>query len=152
MHVTLRKTQTGFLPGDPATEEWYKKVKPGAFIHGDFKQIRNKLFHSKYFALLTIGFENWEPGEIDSDYGIPMKNFDRFRKDVAILCGFYEIVPRLDGTARPEAKSISFANMDETEFQDLYSKTIDLFIKKIYGKDMTVKTMDDTVNHYLSFA
>ena len=95
---------------------------------------------------------NWTPGKIDSKYGTPEKNFDRFRKDVAILAGFYDIVIRLDGSTRIEAKSISFSKMDQEEFDRLYQRTIDVFLKHIYGKDMTKEEIDELVEKYLSFA
>jgi len=152
MKIRLIKTLSGLVPFDPDTEAWYQKMKVGAVSEHESTVMRNPGFFRKYFALLNIGFGNWNPGEINSKYGVPIKNFDRFRKDVAILCGFYEIVDRLDGTAKPEAKSISWAKMEEPEFQDLYSKTIDLFLRKIYDKDMTAEKLDIIVNKYLNFS
>jgi len=61
----------------------------------------------------------------------PEKNFDRFRKDIAILAGFYEATFRLNGDVRLEAKSISFHSMSEDEFEELYTKTIDVIVKHV---------------------
>lgn len=153
MDIVLLKTQTGFLPGDPGTEEWYRKIKAGEAVHGqDFTKIRNYEFFKKYFALLRIGFDNFEPPEIDTKWGKPQKNFDTFRKNIAILCGFGEPVFNIDGTYKMEAKSISFANMGETEFSKLYGETIDVLIRKIYGGEMTPEKLDDIVQQYLGFA
>ena len=152
MEVNLIKTLSGLVPYDPESEEWYNKLKTGSVVHSDFKKYRNPKFHRKYFALLNIGFENWQPGEINSKYGIPEKSFDRFREDIAILAGHFDLVIRLDGTSRPEAQSISFANMDETEFQDLYSKTIDILIKNVYGSSLDANGLNEIVEKYLSFA
>ena len=152
MKIYLTKTQAGFVPADPDTETWYRKRKFGEVVEGNYTAIHNYEFFKKYFALLRIGFDNWTPAKINSKYGIPAKNFERFRKDVAILCGFYEIVIRLDGTAKPEALSISFAKMEEEEFQKLYSQTIDVFLERIYDKNMTAEELDETVNKYLGFA
>lgn len=152
MNITLIKTMSGLMPAEPISEDWYKKIKVGMAISVEAHTIRNYRFLRKYFALLKIGFDNWTPDKINSKYGIPAKNFERFRKDVAILCGFYEIVIRLDGTAKPEALSISFAKMEEEEFQKLYSQTIDVFLERIYDKNMTAEELDETVNKYLGFA
>jgi len=151
MKTHLIKTMSGLLPADPGTEEWYRKLKVGSVISGEHKKVRNPLFLRKYFALLNVGFDAWEPGEIDSKYGTPEKNFERFRKDIAILSGYYDIVVRLDGSTRPEAKSISFAKMEETEFEDLYSKTIDVLLKYVYNSDMTPEEIDRIANEYLRF-
>ncbi len=113
--------------------------------------MRNVLFHRKYFALLNIGFDNWTPGEINSKYGVPEKNFDRFREDLAIMCGYFNLVIRLDGTSRPEAKSISFAKMDQEMFEDLYSKTINKLIKHVYNEKLSPDELNDIVEKYLQF-
>ena len=152
MEINLIKTLSGLVPSDPDSEGWYNKLKVGNVVHADFKKYRHPLFHRKYFALLNIGFSNWQPGEINSKYGIPEKNFERFRKDVAILCGYYKNVIRFDGTTRIEAESISFSKMDQEQFETLYSKTIDLFINNIYGSSLDADGLNDIVNKYLTFA
>jgi len=152
METSLKKSIHGLVPNDPNTSEWYDKLKLGEEVHGKLRKHRIVWFHRKYFALLSVGFMNWTPGKIDSKYGTPEKNFDRFRKDVAILAGFYDIVIRLDGSTRIEAKSISFSKMDQEEFDRLYQRTIDVFLKHIYGKDMTKEEIDELVEKYLSFA
>jgi hypothetical protein len=124
----------------------------GAEVHGNMRQKRMLWKHKKYFALLKIAYDNWSPGEINSKYGVPMKNFERFRKDVAILTGHFELVIRVDGSSRPEAKSISFSKMDQIEFDKLYSKTIDLMIKNIYGhENMTAERMNELVDQFIRF-
>ena len=147
MKAILVKTLAGMLPGDPDSELWYQKRKIGAAIRVEAIEIRNYRFLKKFFALLNLGFEYWEPGEISCDYGVPEKNFKRFRKDVTILAGFYHTVIRLDGTVRIEADSISFAKMDNDTFADLYSKVLDVLVKKIsmlekMGKEETNKAVD----------
>ena len=51
-----------------------------------------------------------------------------------------------------EAKSISWAKMDEDEFERLYSAVLDVLLAKVYGRNMSNEEMDDLVNQYLSFA
>jgi len=148
--LTKIKPQTYYCSNELAVE-WDKKNKIGDDVKAPWKRRRQLWRHKKYFALLNIAFENWEPGEINSKYGKPEKNFDRFRKDIAILCGFYSVVVRLDGSSRVEADSISFAKMDEQAFRDLYSKTVDLLIKNVYGGKITPERMNELVDQYLSF-
>ena len=88
---------------------------------------RNVRFLRKYFALLNVLFDYFEPPE---EY-IGEKNFSRFRADMIILAGFYEKHVRLDGSLRVEPKSISFSKMSEDEFSDLYNKTIDAGVKYV---------------------
>ena len=108
-------------------------------LNTHFQGIPN--FTKKWFALLKIGYDNWEPGEINSQYGTPEKNFERFRKDVTILAGYYSIVVRLDGTTRVEADSVSFGSMDESQFSELYSKTIDVLLRRVYDSSMSAEQL-----------
>lgn len=154
MNITLSKTlNNAWLPADPATAEWSKKYKPGQIVRGkDFAGVRNYKFLKKYFALLNIAFENWEPGEINSKYGVPEKNFDRFRSDCTILAGFYETYIRIDGTVRIEPKSISFSRMDNEEFSRLYNETITVLLNFVYKKKLSPEELNDIVEKYMEFA
>jgi hypothetical protein len=152
MEVFLTKSLSGLIPADQPTAEWMGKLKIGESVHGNFKRYRNIGLHRKWFALLNVAFDNWNPGEIDSKYGMPEKNFDRFRADVTILAGYYETTIRLDGSVRVEPKSVSFASMSQEEFESLYSKTIDVLLKHVYGQGMTPEELNQIVERYLSFA
>lgn len=149
MKVILKKTLAGLIPGDEQSSEWFNKLKIGQAVHGDFRRLRNPKFHAKYFALLNIGYDHWEAPNIGEQGAV--KNFDRFRKDVTILAGYYHTTIRLDGSIRIEADSISFASMDEKTFEKLYSATIDVFLKHIYGKNWSREEIDKAVEEYLRF-
>ena len=143
METVLIKTLAGMMPGDPDSEKWYQKRKLGAAIRVEATEVRNYRFLKKFFALLNLGFEYWEPGEVSYAYGVPEKNFKQFREDVTILAGYYYGVIRLDGSTRVRAKSISFAKMEEDDFADLYSKVLDVLVKKI---SMLEKMGEEEVN------
>jgi hypothetical protein len=151
MNVYLIKAQGGFIPADIPTEEWAKKIKYGEVVNADFKKVRNYQFLKKYFALLNVGFENWNPQALDTKHGVPEKNFEQFREDTIILAGYYYVTVRMDGSTRVRAKSISFANMEEEEFEKLYSATINVFLKHIYDNTMTREKIDYIVNQVMSF-
>jgi len=119
------------IPADPATVEAWNKIKLGEVVRADFKRARNPKFHRKYFALLNLAFDHWNP-ELPEIHGMKAeKSFEQFRKDLTILAGYYTVSVRLNGEARVEAKSISFASMDEAEFEKLYSATIDVILKRV---------------------
>jgi hypothetical protein len=138
------KTATGYalMPAHETDLEAVKKLPNGQPIRCKVTRVRNPLFHRKFFALMNHLFDIWEPpvvmaahelaqGYFDADLAQPEKNFDRFRKDLTILAGFYTHQFRVDGSVRVEPKSISFANMDEDEFEQLYDKMIDVGIKYV---------------------
>jgi len=152
MNLTLSKVPNGFIPSDQGTRDFHDKLKVGEVIHGDFKKMRNYRFHKKYFALLNLAFDYWDPGQITSKYGTPEKNFNRFREDAQILAGYYEITIRLDGSTRIEAKSISFAAMDDTEFDKLYNAVLNVILKRVNVLNtMSAEEVNDLVDKVLAF-
>ena len=151
MKIYLTKTIAGFTPSDVPTEDWARTIKMGDMVGADFKKVRNPAFLRKYFALLHLGFDNWVPGEINSEYGVPEKNFEQFREDTTILAGYYHLVIRMNGSVRVVADSISFANMEEEKFEKLYNSTINVFLKHIYNSDMTREKIDQIVNQIMSY-
>lgn len=150
--VLLKHGASGLLlPDDTDTSEFIKKLKDGAIIRADFKKMRNPKFHRKFFALLNFAYENWEPAAQTYKDQVVEKNFDRFRADIAILAGFYTVVVNIKGEPRYEAKSISFASMDEAEFDKLYQATITVIMKHILTK-YTREDLDQVINELLNFA
>jgi hypothetical protein len=83
----------------------------------------------------------------------PEKNFEQFRQDVIILAGYYDSFFRLDGSLQIKAKSISFASMDESEFNNLYKAVFNviwnLVVSKISG--FTEAMMENALNQLLEY-
>ena len=52
-----------------ASEILQSQIKLGDVLVAEFKRIRNPAFHRRFFALLNLGFEYWEPtgGAISSN-------------------------------------------------------------------------------------
>jgi len=152
MEAIFIKTSSQMLvPASEQDAELLKHIKLGQPTKLKFTRVRNYLFHKKYFALLNLAFEYWEPPKGDMPTNLnadPEKNFDRFRKDVAILAGFYDATYRLNGDVRLEAKSIAFSAMSEKKFEVLYSKTIDVVLKhilKAYTGEQLRSMVDDII-------
>lgn len=144
----------GLVPADPNTKEYIEKLKHGEILSGEFKKTRNGKFHRKYFALLWVGFEIWQPDYDESDpafrWGLPEKNFDKYRNDVQVLAGFGEPIFNLDGTFRMKSKSISFANMDDEEFSRLYSAVLDVVLR-FAPATYTQQDVEEYTERVLSF-
>ena len=153
MHIQLIKTLNGWGNANEAAEKIHKRTKLGGTIHAPFKQMRNAAFHRKLFALFNLAYEYWEPGEVSSRHGNPEKNFDRFRKDLVILAGHYHSVIRLDGTVRIAPDSLSFGNMNQETFNDLYQNILDVIMKRIpVLNELNEDEIEDLVNKVLEFA
>jgi len=94
--------------------ERLKKVKVGEVYECEIKQPRNLKFHKKYFALVKMLFDNQER----------YKDMEELRRDLTIEAGFYNERANFQGEVIREAKSISFASMTQSDFDDLYDRTI----------------------------
>lgn len=131
--ICIRQPGGGLVPATDEDAEALRKIKPGAAVRVEVKQIRNYKFLQKWFTLAKYAFEMWQERLPTQEYkGVRVQpNFDRFRKDLIILAGHYDPVFNARGELRLDAKSISFANMGEEEFEELYSATIDAVLQKI---------------------
>ncbi|MEI9613174.1 DUF1367 family protein [Atlantibacter hermannii] len=177
-HLQLIKQSSGILiPATPETSDFlHSKCKLGAVLEADFKKVRNPAFHRRFFALLNLGFDYWEPtgGAISSNErrlvngyarylaafggnesalmdaaeqyldqvasrritnGISLcKSFDAYRAWVTIEAGHFDTIQLPDGTLRKHPRSVSFASMDETEFQQLYRAALDVLWRWILSR------------------
>jgi len=59
--VNFIKTVNGLVPATEDDREKFNRWKNGGVITGEFKQVRNPKFHRKFFALLNLAFDRYEP-------------------------------------------------------------------------------------------
>jgi hypothetical protein len=136
---------------DQAAEEASRLHKIGMPVMIDVTGVRNPKFHRKYFVLLNLGFDYWEPSLEHKGRKVE-KCFERYREDVAILSGYYTVVWSLTGEPRLKAKSISFAKMEQDEFDKLYGASIQVLLDKVMEhKGWTREKVDEAVNNILRF-
>jgi hypothetical protein len=129
-----------------------KRLEAGELVKVSFKIERNGKFHRKFFAMLNVGYEAWDPGRTHKTHkGMPVqKNFEQFREDVTILAGFYEQTFDLQGNLKLKAKSISWASMGQVEFENLYSAVADVLLQKVLTK-YSRADLDEVVEKMLRF-
>lgn len=144
--IVLTKAAGGVLvPTDPQAAEYIAKLKTGAAVRATVKQQRNPRFHRKFMALLNLAFDAWEPTEATYKGQVVSKNFDQFRRDITILSGYYEMAITLKGETRLTAKSISFANMSQDEFDALYNSACNVILQRVlttYDREALDAVMD----------
>lgn len=156
MDLAFAKTVGGGVTcADDITREFIaQRVKTGQIVHGTFTRMRNYKFHQRFFCLMQLGFDVWSDTAKAVEYRgeFIRPNLERFRKDITILAGYYETDVRLDGTIRVEAKSISFGNMDQDEFEKLYSECINVILDRIMGHtNLTPEQLRARVEQVLEF-
>lgn len=194
--LQLIKQSSGILiPATPETSDILQsKIKLGAVLVAEFRQVRNPAFHRRFFALLNLGFEYWEPtgGAISSNerklvngyakflaaFGENegalldaaeqyldriadkragsisiCKSYDAYRAWVIVESGHYDAIQLPDGTLRKHPRSIAFANMDETEFQQLYKAALDVLWRWVLSRAFkTQREAENAASQLMSFA
>lgn len=133
MDIMLVKTPAGALaPVDTEAREMIDGLKVGQAVRGTIRRARNPRFHRKAMALFRLAFDVWEPMTPLEYKGLPVaKDFERFRKDMVILAGFYKPVYNARGELRLEAESLSFASMDENRFQKVFSAVLNVVWSRV---------------------
>lgn len=138
--ITLVKTEKGLLGFTQADQKAWLEFKAmiegmgeGEYLALEYRRPRIGWMHRKFFAMLNHGFEHWETGRKRKTYkGMPVeKNFENFRKDVIILAGYYTQSFDLKGRLVLEAKSISFAKMEQDEFEKLYDSVANVLLEQV---------------------
>ena len=116
----MKKTASGKLePADGQALQVLKGIKTDTIVKAKITKPRNVMFHRKFFALLDLAFQNQDKYDA----------FEPFRKEVVMRAGWYVEHHHLTGAISYEAKSISFAKMDQIEFEELYWACIDVICK-----------------------
>jgi hypothetical protein len=152
--LQMIKQPGGMLrPANQVDADALQSVPNGRVLAVDFSQPRNPQFHRKFMALLNFGFEYWQPEELEYRGMKSVKSFDRFRKEVTVLAGYYTVTTTLKGDVRLEAKSISFGKMGEEEFHKLYRAVFSVLWKYVLSKvpNMTENAAEQAINELLSF-
>jgi hypothetical protein len=151
----IRTASGAFVPATVEDHEAAKRFKVGEVCRMELRAMRNGAFHRKFFALIKIAFDLWAESKPAQEYhGRPvLPDFDRFRRDVTIMAGFFRPVWNARGELRVEAESIAFGSMTEERFEQLYSATINVILSKILpGRGLTEAQLREWVGRVLEFA
>ncbi len=148
MQIRLTKRGDSLVPFDDDSQDWLRLKNDRQYFECDISTPRNVAFNRKFFALLNVAFPYWEPESLDTKHGKAEKNFEQFRKDLIIIAGYWDLVPRLIGDPIVIAKSISFAKMDNEEFTVFYDKVLSVIIQRVL-KGMTIEEVDQLVGGFL---
>lgn len=152
--VCIKSPTGGLIPFADEDREKLAKIKTGSPVKVEVTQMRNPLFHKKFFSLVKFLFDIWSEG-------VPRKRYkgeevqpsiERFRKDLTILAGYYTAHYNIRGEVRLEAESISFAKMSQEDFEALYSKVIDVALQKVLNRpDLTSDRVRYLVDQLLQY-
>lgn len=150
----LTRTMSGTMaPADSETAAYIAKLKLGQGVKAKFTKARDILKHRRAFALFNFAFDMWDAPQLEYNGCQVAKDFDRFRKDVTILAGFYHAVTNFKGEVRLEADSLAFDSMGQDRFEAVYKAVLGVVwdrILKAKGYDSPEK-VDAIVQELLRF-
>ena len=135
MDLLFQKGNTGLVPACEEAREWLSKKRTGATILVSPREPRNGAFFRKWWALVDLAYQYWSDSvELPTHKGREvLPSFERFRKDVTILAGYYDVVVNIKGETRLEAQSLQWAKMGEPEFTKLYDATICALLRQVFN-------------------
>jgi len=138
--MLLEVTKTAdnkLMPSSEKSIQKFNKVKVSETILIDYKEKRNIKFHKKGFALLNLVFSNQDQ----------YKNLEDLRIEFKLKAGLYELHVTTKGKPMYIPKSMSFSEMDENEFEELYSKFIDIALQHFVN--MNKQQLEDAVLRFM---
>ena len=115
------------------------KIKEGEWVQVEIKKPRNIYFHRKYFAMLNIVLDN------QTKYA----NVNDLLTEIKLRLGHYQEYIDHQGRLIYVPRSISFAAMDDLEFQKFYSKTIRAILANVVKIDP--EELERQVNQIIGF-
>ena len=114
-----RREYSGFVPASALAQEFFDKTKVGKLVELPGKKPRNAGFHRKYFQMVRIVADG--AGILPDDMLVLIK----------YALHHYDMVPSPAGGKFPKLRSISFAKMDQQEFDAFYQRTLTLIVEQI---------------------
>lgn len=137
MKLFFIKSQGGVLiPADSECIDNMQKVKNGDTIMVEYKPKRNYQFHKKAFALLNLVLQNQDK----------YNNLTDLLTEFKLKAGHYQEHISLKKGIIYIPKSISFAEMDELEFGEIYNKFIDIALR-----DFVTMSKEDLEKQIINF-
>ena len=144
MKIQLLNTPLGLKPCYSEDFDETKKLRIGEVYEAEVKLQRNPRFHRLFFALINTGYA-YLPGDVQDYY---FKSVEGFRKSVLIAAGFTKVFYDIKRqTFLEEAESISFANMDDARFREVYEKCKDVIFSLI-GKYVTIEDFESNLANF----
>lgn len=143
MDIYCRVTDIGLVPMYDSDYDEKKRLNVGDTVLCSIKRPRNYEFHKKYFALLRLTVANL-PHLIQQQMQIFTEEdlLDCLKIDLGLF------TTRLHGGRQiVKTGSISFAKMDNTEFEKFFSRSVDAILR-IYLRGTDRQALIEEVENY----
>ena len=144
MDIYCRVTPYGLVPLYDSDHDLKQRLRIGSTVRCLVSQPRNYEFHKKFFALVRLTYDNlplplverWNIRSVDD-------MLRRFKRDL----GYFTSSVNELGEREIEYSSISFAAMDEEEFERFYNGSVNLVLDK-YIRGLEREGLLTEVEHF----
>ena len=133
MRILVAKKLRGLYPIDESGEAVLQKIGQGEIVTIELKRERNIPHHRKFFAMLSIILQNQDS----------YKSMDDLLDVCKIRIGHCRTVQTKSGEVKIP-KSISFAAMDQSQFEAFYDRAIAWVVTEVVP-GLERQTLDDEV-------
>ena len=144
MDIYCRVTPYGLVPLYNSDHDLKQRLRVGSTVRCRVSLPRNYRFHKKFFALVRLTFDNL-PLPLVERWNVRSENdmLRRFKHDL----GYYSSTVNDFGEREIEYRSISFAAMDEEEFERFYNGSVNLVLDK-YIRGLEREDLLTEVEHF----
>lgn len=134
----MRIVPNGLLLTPESDPEALQGYRLGEIVNVEIRQLRGRsgAFHRKFFALMNVLHGYWE--------GPPVP-LDLFRRWVTMKAGWFDTLP--GGYQVP--RSIAFRNMEQQEFERLFSACVDFAIAEFLPATVSREELDAQIENLL---
>ena len=145
MDIYCRVTPYGLVPLYDSDLDLKRRLKVGSTVRCRVTNPRNYRFHKKFFALVRLTFDNL-PAPLVEQWGIRSTDdmLRRFKRDL----GYFSSVTTPDGVTEIEYRSISFAAMEQHEFERFYDDCVNLVLTR-YIRGLDKKDIEEEIERFM---
>lgn len=144
MKIYMIRAGDNFRPLSQTDLENMHRVKEGQIIYVDYKKPRNPLFHNKFMSMVRVVYSNQEK----------YREFEQVLNVFKVETGHCDTMYIDHDGAQLEVrvpKSISFAAMDEIQFNEFYDKAVEFALSE-FLPTVTKAQLEEYVNKIASYA
>lgn len=142
MDIFCKVTAQGLIPMYDSDYDEKQRLREGSVVKCSITLPRNYEFHKKFFALVRLTFQNL-PERLHLMLNIHSE--DDMLACLKLDLGYANIVYH-GSRAVVVTKSISFASMDQHEFETFYDRCIDTILNKYLPGTTRQEIVDEIVN------
>lgn len=143
MDIFCKVTPDGLVPLYNSDLDMKRRLRVGSTVRCKVSIPRNYRHHKKFFALVRLTFDNL-PEHLAKYWHIHNEHdmLRRFKRDLGYFTSFINEY----GEREIEYQSISFASMDQFEFDRFYNQCIDLVLHTYIPGINRIDLFDEFIN------